>query len=52
MNTIDFNTILERNKIASNIKSFLDYFQKIKKPFQFKEVYIYMALLVPVKHFL
>jgi hypothetical protein len=31
MNTIDFNSILERNKIALNIKSFLEYFQKNKK---------------------
>jgi hypothetical protein len=42
MNTIDFNTILERNKIASNIKSFLDYFQKNKKTVSIQRgIYIY-----------
>ena len=42
MNTIDFNSILERNKIALNIKSFLDYFQKNKKLVSIQRgIYIY-----------
>jgi SpoVK/Ycf46/Vps4 family AAA+-type ATPase len=42
MNTIDFNSILERNKIASNIKSFLEYFQKNKKQVSIQRgIYIY-----------
>ena len=42
MNTIDFNALLERNKIALNIKSFLDHFQKNKKSVSIQRgIYIY-----------
>ena len=42
MNNIDFNTLLERNKIALNIKSFLDHFQKNKKNTAIQRgIYIY-----------
>ena len=42
MNTIDFNTLLERNKIALNIKLFLDFFQKNKKNVSIQRgIYIY-----------
>ena len=42
MNNVDFNTLLERNKIALNIKLFLDNFQKNKKNITIQRgIYIY-----------
>ena len=42
MNNVDFNTLLDRNKIALNIKLFLDFFQKNKKNISIQRgIYIY-----------